>query len=190
MIDGEARIKAGITCACSRCDTSTSLQRRVCRCILTSGRRAPSSHPARCSWCHRRTVQTVALKIARFPPFLDPLTRQESAAWPPPSLHLPEKCFYLELPPPPPLSPPPPPPRPLGNQWSHDMERLLVISSICFHSRGGKCASGIRLWSPLQRHRLSLFPVCARGRAMIHSACVLKTEDVTKLHPLSWTNPD
>lgn len=138
MIDGEARIKAGITCACSRCDTSTSSQRRVCRCILTSGRRAPSSHPARCSWCHRRTVQTVALKIARFPPFLDPLTRQESAAWPPPSLHLPEKCFYLELPPPPPLSPPPPPPRPLGNQWSHDMERLLVISSICFHSRGGK----------------------------------------------------
>ena len=65
--------------ACSRCDTRASLERRVC--ILTSGRRAPSSHPARRrSCCHRRVVHAVRLKIARFPFFLDPLTRQESAA--------------------------------------------------------------------------------------------------------------
>lgn len=85
-------------------------------------------------------VQTVALKIARFPLFLDPLTRQESAAWPPPSLHLTEKRFYLGLPTPP-LSPPPSPPRPPGNQWSHEMERLVASSFMCFHSRR-ECASG------------------------------------------------
>lgn len=99
MIDCESVIKAGRTreCACGRCDTSASLQRRVCRCILTSGRRAPSSHPARCSLCRRGISQTVALKIARFLLFPDPLTRQERAARPPPSLRLPDK-HYLELP--------------------------------------------------------------------------------------------
>lgn len=32
--------------------------------------------------------------------------------------------------------------------------------------------------------------VCARGRASIHPACVLKAEDVIKLLPPSGTNPD
>lgn len=195
MIDGEARIKAGITCACSRCDTSASLQRRVCRCILTSGRRAPSFHPARCSWCHRRTVQTVAVKKKLdFPLFL--ILLQDKRALPGPLPHCTSQKSASIL-------------------SSHRRRRRSHLLLLLL---GRLEISGAMTWSGYSRSHpfVSIVggkmcfrdpavvtspaassqppsrvePVCARGRAMIHSACVLKTGDVTKLLPLSWTNPD
>lgn len=125
-------------------------ERRVC-CILTSGLRAPSSHPARRSLCRRWIVQRVPLINSLISLFLYPLSETRERRGIP---SFPEKRFYLEVPPPPHS---PPPPRHV--LWDGAAE-------MCF---------GIRRWSPVQRHRLSVaFPgrewrVC--GRAGIHLAC-------------------
>lgn len=156
------------------CERSASWQRRVRRGIPTSGRCAPSSHPARCSCCsNRRVAPTVALKIARFLRLVDPITRRESG--PPPSPHLPEKHFYLELPPSQLL--------PLLRLGRLQVSGAMIkwsggSSSHSIAAIGGEYVSS-RWWLPLQRHHLGLLSlevggayVCAHSWASAQRACV------------------
>lgn len=142
MMDVEAGIKAGFTCA--GVTQEHLLERRVrSSCILTSGRRAPSSHPARWSCCHRRMAPSSPLKNSLLSLFsLSSYKTRERRVLPSRSVR---KAFYLE-PPPPPISPPP---RRTRNR-SHvlcDYDQIDVLSMF------GETCLGIRRWSPLQRHR-------------------------------------